>query len=82
MDTKNLNGEWQEVAADISALALIQIWGDRGGLAELEASVDAPTGYGKLFSVGDTLITARIPDIGAAGKLWGRSLDNVIVAYE
>jgi hypothetical protein len=74
--------DWTEIAADISTMTLLQILGKVGDIVELEASADAPTAPGKVFTVGDTIISTRIPDIGAAGKLWARSQGNVAVSYE
>jgi hypothetical protein len=69
---------YTEVAADVTALKLIQCPGSLGNNAnrcvELVVAANAPAGTvrGVELNPGETITSALIADLGAAGKLWAR----------
>lgn len=71
--------EYVQVAADITTLTLIQCpnsGNKEGYAAELVAASSKPavTVRGVELAAGETITSANIADIGASGKLYGKSV--------
>lgn len=78
----DLTQEWTQIAADISAVSLVQISGPvaaAGVTAELLAagSAPAPTDNGVELRTGEAICSAQLPDLGAGG-LYARAKYNGI----
>ena len=75
-----LTGDYEEVAADITALKIVQCPNVPGGASlryaiELVVAADTPaaTVAGVQLYPGETITSANLPDLGASGKLYARA---------
>jgi len=79
MATKTAVGSgWTEVAADISALSIIQVVSPGSSLVEFIAAASEPaaSAVGIRALSGDSIPDSSIDAIGTGGKLWARRMSG------
>lgn len=78
MSQVTIGTSWTELAADVSVLRIVQVFGDVDWV-ELEAAAEEPTVGSVVLVPGESIVTPMLGDLFSSGKLWGRSSGTATV---